>query len=76
MSGSERRRPDGKHRVRFYGHYACPSRGACRPSEELANERREPEHTEKSKRCPQSWARLIHKVGRPAGVPTLWRQAR
>jgi hypothetical protein len=55
--------PDpGRHRVRFYGHYACRSRGARRPSEEWAKEGCEPEHAEKRKRCPPSWARLIHKV--------------
>ena len=54
--------PDpGKHRVHFYGAYACRSRGARRASEELAKEGCQPKHTEK-KRCPPSWARLIHKV--------------
>jgi Putative transposase len=55
--------PDpGKHRVHFYGAYACRSRGAHRASEELAKEGCEPEPAGKKKRCPPSWARLIHKV--------------
>jgi hypothetical protein len=55
--------PDpGKHRVHFYGAYACRRRGAHRASEELAKEGCEPEPAGKKKRCPPSWARLIHKV--------------
>jgi Putative transposase len=60
--------PDpGKHRVHFYGHYASRVRGARAARAEPPTEIEDGSSTTtnesgKRRRCPPSWARLIHRV--------------
>jgi hypothetical protein len=51
------------HRVHFYGYDACRARGARTARAEPPTDTDAGECQEtKKKRCPPSWARLIHKV--------------
>jgi hypothetical protein len=60
--------PDpGKHRVRMFGFYANRARGAraqqgARSADGAQPPEATPEAQGQKKRCPPSWARLIHKV--------------
>lgn len=63
--------PDpGKHRVHFYGHYSNRMRGAraarAEPSTEIGDgapaTNTTTNQTANKRRCPPSWARLIHRV--------------
>ena len=61
--------PDpGKHRVHFYGHYSSRIRGGRAARAEPPTESADgstvtaANQTAKGRRCPPSWARLIHRV--------------